>query len=218
MEREALFQITYGLYVISAKKENGFSGCIINTAVQTTDEPLTITISVNKNSETCQTILNNREFMISVLAKEVEPFIISNFGFQTGREENKWKNISYEMKEGLPCIPNSSAYFYCKVEKVVDNHTHNLFLCEVRNAWNGNMEPITYDYYQKRIKNKAKEAFEQFKGKQQTEKQDHKKERWVCKICGYVYDGEKPFEELSDYWSCPWCSHPKRDFVKQKLE
>lgn len=212
MDKSALFQITYGLYVLSAKKEDGFSGCIVNTVVQTTDEPLTITVTVNKKNETCESIQKSGEFLVSVLPKEVDPFVISNFGFQSGRTADKWANVKHETKADLPVISNASAYYYCRVESVKELPTHMMFTCSVEDAWLGQGEPITYAYYQANVKEKSKEAFESFKGMNQNESTQGK---WVCKICGYIYDGEIPFEQLPDNWTCPWCNHPKSDFEKR---
>lgn len=213
MEKEALFKISYGLYTISAKKENGFAGCIVNTVVQTTDEPLTITVSINKANETCEAIMAQREFLISVLPQTVDPFIISNFGFQSGRTVDKWDNIEHDWKNGIPVIKNASAYYYCKIESIKELATHVMFTCTVPDAWVGTGEPITYAYYQANVKNKSKEAFEKYKGSSVKEKTTG--EKWVCKVCGYVYDGDIPFEQLPDDWRCPWCSHPKSDFEKR---
>lgn len=217
MDREALFQITYGLYVLGVKKESGYGGCIINTVVQTTDEPLTITVTVNKSNETCDSITNSGEFLISVLAQDADPFVISNFGFQSGRTVDKWANISHDMKNGLPCIENSAAYFHCKVLSVTALETHKMFICQVLDAWKGQKTPITYSYYQEHVKEKAKDAFQRYKGEDtNAAAKEDKKVKWVCKICGYVYEGEKPFEELPENWTCPWCSHPKSDFIRQE--
>lgn len=212
MDKSALFQITYGLYILSAKKESGFSGCVVNTVVQTTDEPLTITVTVNKKNETCESIQKSGEFLVSVLPKNVDPFVISNFGFQSGYTVDKWSNIKYEIKANLPVISNASAYYHCRVESVKELPTHLMFTCSVEDAWGGENEPITYVYYQSNVKEKAKEAFENFKG---MNKEENTKGKWICKICGYVYEGEIPFEQLPDSWTCPWCNHPKSDFEKR---
>ncbi len=107
------------------------------------------------------------------------------------------------------------AYMRCKVTEAKELSTHTAVFCEVVDAWQGTGgDPLIYGDYQKDMKSKTMAAFKAFKETGSVPAAE-KKEKWVCRICGYVYDGDIPFEELPDVWTCPLCMAPKSEFVKE---
>lgn len=212
MNKESLFKISYGLYVVSTRKGDQKMGCINNAFLQLTDAPVSVLLGSNKDNQTTEGITNTGEFIVSVLHQDVDPFIISNFGFQSGRTADKWSAIAYEEKDGIPYVKHALAYFHCKVTQSYDMLTHKLFHCTVSDAWDGEKgTALTYQYYQDHLKERAKETF---LSKQGSPQQGSKKDKWVCKVCGYVYDGDIPFDQLPVDWKCPWCQHGKSAFEK----
>ncbi len=152
------------------------------------------------------------EFAVSVLGTDVDPFIIGNFGFQSGRDADKWSAVPHRLADGLPVLEKAVAYLRCKVTDAKELSTHTAFFCDVADAWLGEGEPLIYGDYQKNMKSKSMEAFKAFK---ETGKAPAKRDRWVCRVCGYVYEGEIPFELLPDDWTCPLCGAPKSEFVRE---
>jgi flavin reductase (DIM6/NTAB) family NADH-FMN oxidoreductase RutF/rubredoxin len=215
MDQTALYRISYGLYVVGTKLDGKYAGCIVDAFIQSTSAPVPTVIlcSIQKN-QTNTAIKQAGEFTVSVLGTDVDPFIIGNFGFQSGRDADKWANVPHELKDGLPVLTKAAAYLRCKVTDAKELSTHTAFFCEVTDAWLGEGEPLIYGNYQKDMKSRTMEAFKAFKVTG-TAPAAAKGEKWVCKICGYVYDGEIPFEQLPEDWTCPICSHPKSDFVKE---
>lgn len=217
MDKTALFKISYGLYVVGTKAGDKKSGSIVNTFMQATDEPTAAILCCNSNNDTTKSIIESGEFVISVLPMEVDPFIIANFGFQSGRDVDKWANVGYHEMSDMPVVDNCSAYYYCKVRESHTLLTHTVFFCDVVETSKFDLKPLTYDYYQSDLKQKTMAAFKAFKGEAEPEKSASvkTKEKWVCTVCGYVYDGDIPFEDLPEDWLCPLCKHGKGVFVKE---
>ena len=234
MDKTALFKLSYGLYVIGVKNENSkFGGCIVDALGQiSSGTPARISVSCMKNNNTPAMIQKNGEFTVSVLGENVNPFVVSCFGFQSSKDVDKWQYINHKVVDGLPVIDDSIAYLRCKVESVNEYDTHILFIATVEDAWNGiDAAPQLYAEYHTKLKSRAAAAFSEFKatGKapvfnsQPSEENEDIKDKaassnsdkWVCPLCGYIYDGETPFEELSDDWVCPLCGAPKNLFEKQ---
>ncbi|MDR2655488.1 MAG: rubredoxin [Oscillospiraceae bacterium] len=219
MDITALFKLTYGLYVLGVRTENGLGGCVVDALAQlTSDEPPILALSNNKGSLTNERIKAEREFTVSVLPKNVDPFVIANFGMQSAREADKWPNVPHHLAEnGLPLLNNAVSYVYCKVVEIKELSTHTLFLCEVADAWNGEnkSDPLVYGDYQKSMKTATNQAFKAFKesGKVPAPPAEPKA-TWICGLCGHVYDGEIPFEELPENWTCPVCGVGKEMFEK----
>ena len=196
MDTKALSKIGYGLYVLTTNYDNIDNGCIINTVQQVTSEPLRLSIVVNKKNYTHDLILDSCVFNINVLTTETPFKVFEHFGFQSGRNVNKFAGCEQELRAVnhvlyLPRYIN--AYFACRVVKSVDLGTHTMFIADVLDAVNVNdLDSVTYDYYQKNIKPKKKVT----------------KGCWVCNVCGWVYEGE----QLPDDIVCPLCKHGKEEF------
>ena len=200
MDQKALFNLSYGVFVLGAKTEKKVNGCITNTFIQVAADPLRVTISCLNRNYTCDMIKKSGTFSISVLDQSCTFDTIKHFGFQSGRDVNKFENWAYDTDSyGNPYIKDQvCSTFSCKVISSQDLGTHTLFLAEVVDAnVVSDKGPLTYSDYQNKVKPK-KEAV----------KMDKKIIGWRCKICGYEYKGA----ELPADFTCPICGHPASDF------
>lgn len=198
MNPNAFFQLSYGLYLASTKADKKMNGCIINTVTQVTDNPKQIMVAINKQNLTCELIQKSGIFSISVLSQTAPFSLFQHFGFQSGRETDKFVDIPFAMtKQELPYLTKHSiAYFDCKVISSLDLGTHMMFIAQVTDAnVISDEKPMTYSYYHEHVK--PKKAPTSQKG-------------WRCVVCGYVYEGE----ELPPDFVCPWCKHGIEDFEK----
>ncbi len=199
MDNKALFNIGYGLYVVTAKDGDRSNGCIINTVMQVTSSPLLIAVGVNKQNYTHDLIIKNGEFNISILTEDAPFEVFKHFGFQTGKLVDKLSD--YEEKSmgenGLFYLTKyTNAYLSCKLMDVIDFGTHSLFKAEVIDAKVINEDDaVTYTYYHKNIKPKPEQQ---------------SKKGWRCNICGYVHEGE----DLPSDFVCPLCKHGADDFIE----
>ena len=196
IENNAIFKISYGLFVLTAKKGEKDNGCIINTVQQITQEPLKIAVTVNKDNLTHDMIKDTGEFNVSVLTENVKFDLFERFGFKSGRDTDKFSGFSDvdRTENGVYYITkNTNAVISGKVIETVDVGTHTIFIADVVESKVLSEETsVTYQYYFDHIKPKP----------------EAKKKGYVCKICGYVYEGEP----LPDDFICPWCKHPASDF------
>ena len=199
MDNNALFKLSYGLFVLTARQDGKDNGCIINTVLQVTDTPKRIQIAVNKENYTHDMILATGEFNVSVLSQDAVFWVFQHYGFQSGRDVDKFANISeVRAANGIRYVEGcTNAYLSGKVYQTVDCGTHTVFFADVTDAKVLSEEPsMTYQYYFDHVKPKPQPA---------------EKAKWVCKICNYVYEGE----ELPADFICPWCKHGAEDFIKQ---
>ena len=203
INNQAIFKLGYGLYVLTAREGEKDNGCIINVCQQVTDTPQKIIITVNKNNLTHDMILRTARFNISVLTEQAPFKVFEHFGFQSGRNTDKFAGCESEsrMENGIRYIPKyTNACISGLVNHAIDLGTHTLFIAEVTESILLNNEPsVTYNYYREHIKPKPAAA------------DNGKKARWVCQVCGYVYEGE----EMPNDFICPWCKHGKADFIKE---
>jgi flavin reductase (DIM6/NTAB) family NADH-FMN oxidoreductase RutF/rubredoxin len=213
MDPKALYKISYGLYVVGTKIDGKYAGCIVDAFIQSTSSPVpTVILCSIQANQTNAAIKQAGEFTVSVLGTDVDPFVIGNFGLQSGRDVDKWANVPHTIKDGLPVLEKAVSYLRCKVTDMKELSTHTALFCEVTDAWLGEGEPLIYGNYQKDMKTKTMEAFKAFK---ETGTVPAKKEKWVCQVCGYVYDGDVPFEQLPADWVCPLCGASKDQFSKE---
>ena len=192
----ALFNIGYGLYVVTAKDGAKDNGCIVNTVSQVTNTPNRIAVCINKKNLTHDMVLKTGLMNVNCLSTDAPFSVFEHFGFQSGREVNKI------IGEGILRSDNGVAFLgqyinsfmSLKVEQTVDLDTHTMFICAVTEARViTDVETMTYTYYQNNVKPKP---------------ETDGKKGWVCKVCGYVYEGE----ELPDDFICPLCKHGVADF------
>ena len=206
MDTKAMYKLSYGLFVCTAVQGDKINGCIINTAIQAASEPNTITVAINKANYTHDMVKDTGVLNISVISEEASFDLFKHFGFQSGRDVDKFADYpkdNYAIAEnGVPYITvGTNAYFSLKVKETVDLGSHTLFVCEPTA-----MEVLaatascTYSFYQDNIKPKPEAVGTTPKGET----------IWRCRICGYEWVGE----ELPDDFICPICKHPKDDFEK----
>lgn len=199
----AFQKLSYGLFVLSAKADGKDNGCIINTAAQLTSTPNRINIAVNKANYTHDMILNTGIFNISVLAEDTSFDTFKRFGFASGKDTDKFagfENSVARSANGLLYVTEgTNAFMSAKVVDSYDYGTHTLFIVEITEAEVLREEPsVTYAYYFEHIKPKPQPKIEE------------EKHGYVCKICGYVYEGDT----LPDDFICPLCKHGTDDFEK----
>lgn len=201
VNNSAVFKLSYGLFVLTARENGKDNGCIINTAALLTDNPKRIQIAVNKANFTHDMIQRTGVFNVSVLNQDAPFKAFQQFGFCSGRDADKFASVGYDCRteNGLRYVPeNCNAVLSGKVVESYDWGTHTLFIAELTEAKDLNNVPsMTYQYYFDHVKPKPAPAAE-------------KKTGWVCKICGYVYEGE----ELPADYVCPLCKHGPEDFEK----
>ena len=192
----ALFNIGYGLYVVTSNDGKKDNGCIVNTVSQLTSQPNRVAVCINKQNYTHHVVKSTGIMNVNCLSIEAPFKVFENFGFQSGRNVDKFANCSpMRSDNGLVFLPHYiNSFMSLKVEDYIDLGTHGMFICSVTEARVINrIETMTYTYYQKNVK--PKPATEGKKG-------------WVCKICGYVYEGD----ELPEDFICPLCKHGAADF------
>jgi len=203
IEPSAMFKLSYGLFVLTAKDGEKDNGCIINTAAQLTDSPKRVNIAVNKQNFTHDMIQKTGVFNVSVLSEDAPFKLFQHFGFHSGRDTDKFADFSHceRSENGLLRLNRyANAFLSCKVVSATDYGTHTLFVADVTEARVLSAEPsITYAYYFANTKPKPQPA-------------EQGKTGWVCKICGYVYEGEV----LPPDFICPLCKHGAEDFEKLK--
>lgn len=199
MDTNALFKIGYGLYVVTANENEKDNGCILNTVTQLTSDPLQIGVCINKQNYTNEMIARTKKLNISVLAEGTGFDIFKRFGFQCGRDIDKFADF-YDTKRSpngvLYITKNTNAFMSAYVKQEIDLGTHTMFIAQLVEAQIlSDIPTVTYDFYQKNIKPKP---------------QTNEKKGWRCKICGYVYEGE----DLPSDFICPWCKHGIQDFER----
>jgi flavin reductase (DIM6/NTAB) family NADH-FMN oxidoreductase RutF/rubredoxin len=218
MNTTALFKLSYGLYVTGVKTEKGFGGCIVDAVGQVAagDNPLVMVACMKKNY-TNECIKKTGECTLSVLPANVDPFVIGNFGFQSARDAEKWTNVPHTIKDGLPILADACAYLRLRVVNSQEFPTHTMFVCEVADAEIGanTAKPLIYGDYQTMMKTAAGDAFRKFKADgTPPAASSAPRPRWRCTICGYIYEGAIPFEELPADWKCMVCGMGKECFEK----
>ncbi len=205
IEKEAMYKISYGLYMLTTTDGEKQNGCIVNTVSMITDEPKRIVVFVNKANYSETLLKKTGVFNVSVLTEKTPFETFKQFGFQSGRDVDKFAGKSYPTSEnGLYYLPEyANAMMSAKVVDSYDYGTHTLFVAEVTEAKKLSSEQsTTYEYYQSNIKPKPAAKAEADKGGV---------EKWVCKVCGYVHEGPLPEDFV-----CPWCKHPASDFEKMQ--
>ncbi|MBE5803928.1 MAG: flavin reductase [Clostridiales bacterium] len=197
MDPKALFSITYGLYLLTAREGTFDNGCIINTAVQVAEDPVRFAISVIKKNKTHEMIMNTGVFNLSPITTEADFALFQRFGMQSGRDADKFAGFTDVARgdNGLLYLTGmASAFLSARVVERMDLGTHTLFIAEITDGrvlsdgWG-----CTYAYYQADIKPKPARTA---------------KRSWVCTVCGYVYEGD----EVPEDYLCPRCNHGKEVF------
>ncbi len=193
----ALFKIGYGLYVITSNDGKRDNGIIVNTVSQVTNIPNKIAVTINKEAYSHHIIKQTGIMNLNCLSVEAPFSVFENFGFKSGRNCDKFKNFDYLRSDnGLAFLQRYiNSFISLKVEQYVDLDTHGMFICSITEARViSDTDSMTYTYYHQNVKPKP----------------ETDKKGYVCKICGYVYEGEP----LPDDFICPLCKHSAVDFEK----
>lgn len=193
----ALFKISYGLYVVTSNDGSRDNGLIVNTVTQVTNTPNRVAVIINKSNYSHDVIKETKKLNVNCLSTDAPFSIFENFGFKSGRDTDKFADITpLRSENGLAILPQYiNAYMSLTVESYVEIDTHGMFICTLDEAKVvSDADAMTYTYYQDNVKPKRKI--------------EEKKKGFVCKICGYVYEGET----LPDDFICPICKHGASDF------
>jgi flavin reductase (DIM6/NTAB) family NADH-FMN oxidoreductase RutF/rubredoxin len=233
MNPRALHKISYGMYVVSSKKDDQFNGQIANTVFQTTSDPVMIALCLNKQNLTHEFVQASKVVTVSVLSTETPMQFIGRFGFKSGRDGYKFDGV--ETKLGVTGAPivldHAVAYLEAEIVGSMSAETHTLFLAKVVDAeiLDENAEPMTYAYYHMVKGGKSPKTaptyLKEEPKKQAPQPAPQAAAKWECTVCGYVYDpavgdpdgGVKPgtaFEDIPDDWTCPVCGASKSEFRK----
>jgi flavin reductase (DIM6/NTAB) family NADH-FMN oxidoreductase RutF/rubredoxin len=220
---EALFKISYGLYIVASGDKEYGNGYISNTVFQVTAEPARFATCCNKENHTADIIAKYGTFSVSVLHQETDPKVYGKFGYQSGKSLDKLKdaNVSYG-STGVPIVMDEAiAFLECRVQEKIDVGTHWLFIGELVDAQviDDSKEPITYDFFRKVKKGIAPKNAPTYINKSKLEKptEEEKAESHRCLVCGHIHDDaveDQKFKDLSDDWQCPICGADKEDFEK----
>ena len=192
----ALFKIGYGLYVVTSNDGKKDNGLIVNTVSQVTNVPNRIAVTINKDNYSHHVIKQTGIMNVNCLSVEAPFKVFETFGFQSGRNVDKFANCTpLRSDNGLVFLPKYiNSFMSLKVEQYVDLDTHGMFICSITESRViSDAETMTYSYYQSNVKPKP---------------ETEGKKGWVCKICGYVYEGDP----IPDDFICPLCKHPASDF------
>lgn len=156
MDKTALFNLSYGVYVVTTWGTGKPTGCTANSAMQITSAPATIAVSINHDNYTNACIKETGVFAINILGEKVDPMVIGSFGFRSGKDVDKFEGIDHLVKSYLPVLPQAMSYITCKVVDTMETATHTVFLGEVTDAGKLSQDtPMTYDYYHKVVKGTA---------------------------------------------------------------
>ncbi len=235
MNKSALFKLSYGLYVVGSCKGDEINAQIANTAFQVTSEPSSIAVSLNKQNLTHEYVRHSGKFSVSVLAQSAPMELIGRFGFKSGRDIKKFDGVSYRLGvTGAPLLLNHTvAGFEAEVVKELDCGTHTIFMgnivdCDVFS----DEAPMTYAYYHEVKKGKSPKTAPTYQPEETAAPPAAapaaaaaaaKAAKYICGVCGYVYDPEKGdpeggiaagtrFEDLPETWVCPICGAGKDQF------
>lgn len=156
MNNNVFKNLSYGVYIVSCKNGDKYTGCTVNSIMQITSSPAYIALSINKENFTNICIDNNKLFAVSILSEKSNPLSIGTFGFRSGRDFEKFSVIEHVFNNDLPIVKDACAYLICKVIDKIDAQTHTLFIAEVLDGNILNEEiPMTYSYYHNVIKGKS---------------------------------------------------------------
>ena len=201
VDKATMFKLSYGLFILTTQDGNKDNGCVINTAVQLTERPLRISIAVNKANFTHDMIAKTGEFNVSILTEGTPFTVFEQFGFHSGKDTDKFAACGYNDRtaNGIRYMPkHTNGVISAKVSGTFDFGTHSLFVADVTESKVLSSErSATYQYY-----------FDHIKPKPQTTKSQQK--GFVCKICGYIFEGDA----LPDDFVCPLCKHGASDFER----
>ena len=209
MDKQVIRNLSYGMYIIGAN-DSKLVGCVVNTIVQITSDPITIMVSVNHDNYTNEVIKKTKKFSVSILDEKIDPEIIGIFGYKSSKDIDKYENIDYSVVDNLPVINNTCGNMICEVIDTLETNTHTIFLARVTNMFNSSDKtPMTYKYYHEVLKGKSPKNAPTYISEKE---KNNEKTIWKCSVCGY----EVEKDELSEDFICPICGEPVSAFNKLK--
>ncbi len=209
LNKKVLWDLSYGVYVVTSFDNDRPIGCVVNSAFQTTQN--TITISLNHENYTNSVLKKTKNFALSILKEKTNPNVVSIFGFHSSKDKNKFDSIPYKTVHNLPIIEDSVGYIILKTKQEIELDTHTLFVAEIVDGDVFNEEtPMTYKFYHETIKGAAPKSAPTYIEK--TEEKETSELKYKCKICNYIYYGDITKEK--DDFLCPVCKQPKSVFEK----
>ena len=203
-DMKALFNIGYGLYVVTSNDGERDNGLIVNTVMQVTSSPERVAVAINKSNYSHGVIRTSGKMNVNVLSVDAPFKVFEHFGFQSGRDVDKFASCSPSRSaNGLVVLPHHiNSYMSLEVEEYIDLGSHGMFICSVSEAAVvSDSETMTYSYYHANVKPKPTAPVPEAGGVK----------KYVCKICGYIHEGDMP-----DDFECPICKHGKEDFEELK--
>ena len=216
MDITALFNLTYGLYIVGAMDGELPVGCVINTCFQVTSENPILAISMNKNNYTLEVIKKTKKFSLSILDEQTDPSTIGVFGFQSSRTADKYEDYGYTMFGDVPVVNGKFAgRLSLELLSMADNETHMVVFARLVDTIKEEGTPMTYSYYHKVVKGKAPKSAPTYRANEEVEevkeeaKPEKKLNRYQCDVCGYVAEVEG---ELPDDFTCPLCKMDRSHF------
>jgi flavin reductase (DIM6/NTAB) family NADH-FMN oxidoreductase RutF/rubredoxin len=230
VDLESLLKLSYGMYIVSSRKNGRFNGCIINTVFQITPEPPMVAISVNKPSLTHEYITDSKVFTVSIVSQEAPMSFIGKYGFRSGRDIDKFKQVNYKTGQtGVPIIlDNTVGFLEAEVTESIDIVTHTLFIAKIIacQTLENDKEPMTYAYYRDIKQGKTPKTaatYVKVNRKPKIKEGAEDMKQYKCLMCGYIYDpgvgdpdngveAGTAFEDLPDDWVCPDCGADKDEF------
>lgn len=213
MNADIFRDMSYGVYIVTTMDGDRPTGCTANSVMQITSSPATVAASINHDNYTNSCIEKTGKFAFSILAEDSDPALIGGFGFRSGKDEDKFEGVDYEMAEGVPVIKNTCGYVVCRVIDKMETATHTVFLGEVigGEVYEGTGDAMTYAYYHKVIKGKSPKNAPTYLPDSE-EKEAVSNTKYVCSICGYVFEGE----ELPADYQCPICKQGADKFTRSE--
>ena len=212
MNTKIFRSMSYGVYVVSTMDKDRPTGCIANSVMQITSSPATVAVSINHGNYTNSCIEKSGMIGFSILSEQSDPGLIGTFGFQSGKETDKFSGVGFEMAAGVPVVKDSCGYVVCRVKDKMETATHTVFLGEVVEAevYSEDARAMTYAYYHQVIKGKSPKNAPTYLPEEPEKEQGKKKTVWVCSVCGYEYEGET----LPEGFTCPVCKQGADRFRK----
>ncbi|MBN2168565.1 MAG: rubredoxin [Actinobacteria bacterium] len=231
IDTKALYDFSYGLFIVSSIDGETINGQAANAVIQVTSKPPRIAVAINKENYTHQLIEKSGLLAVSILDESAPLALVGRFGFRSGRDFDKFTGIKYDMTgSGIPCV--TEHVLSCMEGKVInsmDTGTHTLFLVEVTGAQVLKAgKPLTYDAYRERKgRTPSSSPLSIPEDDNGVRKGEMKMKKYVCQVCGYVYDPEEgdpdgdipagtAFEDIPDDWTCPVCGASKDQFEPEE--
>ncbi|MEI8049015.1 MAG: flavin reductase [Bacteroidota bacterium] len=219
---EALFKISYGLYIVSSGNRNKGNGFISNTFFQVTAEPPVFASCCNKDNYTAALIQETGAFSVSIIHQDIDPETILRFGYKSGKDTDKLSGMNVKYGEtGVPIVLNDCiAFLECKVIQAIDVGTHLMFIGELIQSEiiDDTREALTYLHYRQFRKGAAPKNAPTYIDRSKLALNAVSKgfNKFECTACGYIYDEAEQiikFSDLPDDWVCPVCGSEKSDFI-----